>query len=312
MKFGILGDAKISREQLIPAMRAAGAEIVHLGRRDASTPSEDPLYEGVRQSSYEDMLADPNVEAVYNPLPNHLHVPWTIKALEAGKHVLCEKPMALTTAELDMLVAAADKSGCYVYEAFMVRHHPQWEWLQSVDIGAPQLMSAHFSYPRPGDGNVRNVAAWGGGPVWDIGCYCLLAGMRIFKSTPKLLASDVTMAEGLDVEKTGAAMLDFGEGRYLNFISSSGAGLSQIVHLVGDAGWARLDAPFNPPRQTTAHWAKGALGVGELVTFPDCNQYQNMVAEFMASCKAGKSPDFTDSRILADILGQIVSGRPNS
>lgn len=310
MQFGILGDAKISREQLIPAMRAAGAKIVHLGRRDASQPSDDPLYDGVRQSSYEDMLADPQVEAVYNPLPNHLHVPWTVKALEAGKHVLCEKPMALSVEEVDTVEAAAKAAGRYVYEAFMVRHHPQWAWLQSVDIGAPQLMSAHFSYPRPGEGNVRNVAAWGGGPVWDIGCYCLLSGMRIFQAKPKLLSSQICLAEGMDVEKTGTAMIDFGDGRYLNFIASSGAGLSQMVHLVGETGWARLDAPFNPPRQTTGHWAQGALGVGERVEFAACNQYQIMVSDFMAACQAGKTPDFTDSRILADILRQIVSDRP--
>ena len=311
MKFGILGDAKISREQLIPAMRAAGAQIIHLGRRDARKPSGDPLYDGVRQSSYEEMLADPEVEAVYNPLPNHLHVPWSIKALEAGKHVLCEKPMALNLAELDALEAAADKAGRYVYEAFMVRHHPQWEWLQSVDIGAPQMMSAHFSYPRPGSDNVRNVAAWGGGPVWDIGCYCLLAGMRIFKSRPRLIASDVAMAEGMDVEKTGTAMLDFGAGRYVNFMSSSGAALSQMVHLVGETGWARLDVPFNASGQTTAHWAKEALGVGDKITFPACNQYQNMVADFMNAVRAGSQSDFTDSRIMADILGTIVAGRPS-
>ena len=134
--------------------------------------------------------------------------------------------------------------------------------------------------------------------------------MRIFKSRPRLVASQLAMADGMDVEKTGAAMLDFGDGRYLNFISSSGAALSQMVHLVGETGWARLDVPFNPPEETTAHWANGTLGIGEKITFPAVNHYQQMVEDFMASLAAGKKPDFSDSRIMTEILGSIVADRP--
>ena len=121
MRFGILGDAKIARQMLVAAMRNAGAEIVCLGRRNPDQPVSDPVWQGIEQTTYDDMLARRDIDAIYNPLPNHLHVSWTIKAMQAGKHVLCEKPMALSLDELDRLEAAHQQTGKYVYEAFMVR-----------------------------------------------------------------------------------------------------------------------------------------------------------------------------------------------
>ena len=144
MRFGILGDAKIAREKLVPAMRNAGCEIVHLGRRDQGTSPQHDIWQGVRIGGYEDVLSDPSVEAVYIPLPNHLHVPWAIRALEAGKAVLCEKPLALSLDELDQLERAAAQTGRYIYEAFMVRHHPQWDWLCALDIGERYHLQPSF------------------------------------------------------------------------------------------------------------------------------------------------------------------------
>ena len=161
MRFGILGDAKIAREKLVPALRRAGCDIVHLGRRDELASVSDDIWQGVKTGSYEDVLADPKVEAVYIPLPNHLHVPWSVRAMEAGKAVLCEKPMALSSEEISELERASAQNGCYIYEAFMVRHHPQWDWLIELDIGAHYHLSAQFSYPPQPEGNIRNIAAWG-------------------------------------------------------------------------------------------------------------------------------------------------------
>jgi len=313
VNFGILGDAKIAREKVAPAIIAAGHRIVHLGRRRPDQPAQLNISADIKISSYEDMLADPEVEAVYNPLPNHLHVDWTIKALEAGKPVLCEKPLALTLDETDRLEAVCRQTKLYVYEGFMVRYHPQWQWLSQLDIGARQLIVAQFSYPPQPDGNVRNYASMGGGPVWDIGCYCLLAGRMIFGTEPKLVASLKAPEAELDVEKSAAALFDFGDGRMLSFIVSSGTALSQMLRVVGTQGWAELDVPFNPPAVTTARWAHNKDGVntllspGQPISFPACDQYQLMIDDFVAACQSGRQADFTDSRMLTRHLGQIVS-----
>ena len=240
MRFGILGDAKIAREKLLPAIRAAGHEVTHIGRRDASGGA-DPVWGDVAICSYEELLANPDVEAIYNPLPNHLHVPMAIRALEAGKPVLSEKPLALSLAELDAVEAATARSGLYLYDGYMVRYHPQWDWIRGIDVGQRKQLSAHFSYPPQPTGNIRNFADWGGGPIWDIGCYCLISGLMLFDGTPELVAVTKESEEALDVEKAATAIVDSGGGQVLHFTCSSGTSLCQSVQLVGTDGWARLD-----------------------------------------------------------------------
>ena len=149
------------------------------------------------------------MDAIYNPLPNHLHVPWSVRALETGKPVLSEKPVALSLAEMDLLETAARSSGLYLYDGYMVRYHPQWDWIK-LDVGTRKIVNAHFSYPPQPEGNIRNIAAWGGGPIWDIGCYCLLSGMMLFDGTPELVAVHKEQEEHLDVERTATAIVDFG------------------------------------------------------------------------------------------------------
>ena len=315
MRFGILGDAKIAREKLVPALRKAGCDIVHLGRRDELASVSNDIWKGVKTGSYEDVLEDPKVEAVYIPLPNHLHVPWSVRAMEAGKAVLCEKPMALSIEEIGQLERTSAQTGCYIYEAFMVRHHPQWDWLTELNIGAHYHLSAQFSYPPQPEGNIRNIAAWGGGPVWDIGCYCVLAGLRIFNTTPRLLSATFRAEQHLDVEQSATALLEFGDGRTANFSVSSAASLSQLVRVVGTDGWAQLDVPFNPPRETTARWAHvsagkdSLLGPGQMVTFEPCDHYQLMVEAFVKAVRGGETSDFNDSRALTGILSEIISYR---
>ena len=315
MKFGVLGDAKIARTKLLPAIRAAGHEVVHVGRRDAAA-GVDPVWGDVSVSTYEEMLADPQVEAVYNPLPNHLHVPWSIRALEAGKPVLSEKPVALNLEELAALDAASRRTGLYVYDGFMVRYHPQWAWLRDLEIGRLKQVNAHFSYPPPAADNIRNIAAWGGGPVWDIGCYGLMAGQMLFDGTPRLVGSVLEDSATLDVEVSAGALVDFGGGQMLTITVSSGHALSQMVRVSGTEGWAQLDVPFNPPEVTTARWAHAdagkdaLLGRGESVSFAACDQYQLMVEDFVTAVAERRASDFVQARDLVRILGEMLGEMP--
>jgi len=309
MKFGILGDAKIAREKLLPAIRAAGHEVTHVGRRDPAA-GVDPVWGDVRVATYEDVLADPDVDAIYNPLPNHLHVPLTIAALEAGKPVICEKPVALSVAELDELAAAAARTGLYVYDGYMVRYHPQWEWIRGIDVGTRTHVSATFTYPPQPDGNVRNFAAWGGGPVWDIGGYTLLAGMMLLDGTPRLIGAKTLPEAHLDVERAGSAIVEFDGGQMLTMSVSSASTLCQSVLLAGTDGWARLDVPFNPWPETTARWAhvkngkETLLGTGTEVRFGPCDQYALMVEDFAAAVAEGRRTDLSESRDLVRVLAE--------
>ena len=309
MKFGILGDAKISRNQLIPAMQENGFSIVHLGTRDPKRPKSAEKYGFSKIGQYDDVLSNPEVEAVYIPLPNHLHAEWSIKALNAGKHVLCEKPMALSLSEIAAVEKAANLSNCYFQEAFMVRYHPQWEWLKKIEIGDALHISAIFSYPPRPDGDIRNFAKMGGGPVWDIACYTALAGILIFESKPQLLFCNLQMDPNLDVEKDMNALIDFGHGKRLYMHVSSAMGLSQCVHVTAQHGWARLDAPFNPSERATASWSLGNIGEGTKKIFEPCNQYALMLKNFKESCDKKSKPCFKQSKQIISLLKQILDFR---
>lgn len=311
MRFGILGDAKIARNKLVPAIRAAGHEIICLGRRNPDTPSQHEVWKGVEQTSYEALFEREDIDAIYNPLPNHLHVPMSITAMQHNKHVLCEKPMALSLNEIDQLEAAHQQTGKTIYEAYMVQHHPQWQWVQNIDIGERQLGFVHFSYPPQPEGNIRNFAEMGGGPVWDIGCYCVLSGIMAFGSTPQLVSAIRVPEPHLDVEKSAAGLLDFGEGRLLHFSVSSAASASQYFRLVGREGWCALDVPFNPQPVTKGRYASHASGntdflsAGHEVVFAPSDHYQLMVEDFVRACQQNRPADFTQSRVLTSVLCKI-------
>jgi len=309
MRFGILGDAKIARQKLIPAIRKAGHEVIHLGRRNPDEPATDPVYDGVVQGSYESVLANPDVDIIYNPLPNHLHVPWSIKSLEAGKHVLCEKPIALNQAELDTLEAAAAKTGLYVYEGFMVRHHPQWHWLRNAPIGMAQGIHVIFAYPALAENNIRNVAEWGGGPLYDIGCYAIMAGIFVFGGGPEDVIVKMAMDERHGVENFASGMLIWPGNRHLCFTVSSASGLTQSVQILGTEGSARLEIPFNPRGPSTGYLMQGKLGSGEAVRFADCDQYALMIDDLTAAIRGGIAPDFTHSRIVTACLERMLAQR---
>jgi predicted dehydrogenase len=188
VRWGVLGAAKIATVKVIPAMqRGACSEVVAIASRDLDKARRSAAELGIPKAygSYEELLADAEIEAVYNPLPNHLHVPWSIRAAEAGKHVLCEKPIALSVAECRKLIDARDRTGVKIGEAFMVRTHPQWlrarEIVRSGEIGELRAVVVMFSYFNRDAANIRNVPEWGGGALMDIGCYPIQISRFLFE-----------------------------------------------------------------------------------------------------------------------------------
>ena len=305
MRFGILGEAKIARKFLVPAIIEAGHEVTHLGRRNPGQESLPEIYQDVIETDYEGLLAEPSIDAIYNPLPNHLHVPYSIAALRSGKHVLCEKPVALNIEELIQLERVATKSNRYFQEAFMVRYHPQWHWLQELDIGNIQTAHFIFSYPQQPEGNYRNSSSFGGGPLYDIGCYAILTGCLLFDGTPEVVSAIAKMDDKFDVEKQVDVVLRWPNGEVLNFTVSGDAALCQSLHVLGDNGWAKLDVPVNPPDLTHAYWSRGGLERGERISFPRCDQYKLMIDDFVAQVNSGTPSDFSISKVVTQTINEI-------
>ena len=305
MKFGILGEAKIAREHVVPAILAAGHEVTHVGRRNPGQVPLPSIYKDAIETDYDALLSDPSIDAIYNPLPNHLHVPYSIQALKLGKHVLCEKPVALNLDELIKLEAAAKETDAFFYEAYMVRSHPQWDWLKKIDIGKYQSSHFIFSYPQQPAGNYRNRAVDGGGPLYDIGCYAILSGCLLFKGTPEVLSATAIMNDSFDVEKQVDAILKWPNGETLSLTVSGDAALCQALTILGSKGWAKLNVPVNPPEITHAYWSNGGLQEGNKVSFPPCNQYKLMVDDFVALAESGSKSDFSISHIVTKVIDEI-------
>ncbi len=250
--WGVLGAAKIATTKVIPALKKSGLITVKgIASRDLAKAraTSDALGLEAAYGSYEDLLADPDIQVVYNPLPNHLHVPMTLAAAKSGKHVLCEKPMALTASELDLLAPFADN--VHIMEAFMVRHSVQWNearrLIRDGAIGQPKILQSWFCYTNTDAGNIRNKVEWGGGGLMDIGCYPIVAGRFFFEAEPlRAMALIERHAEfGTDVITSG--LLDFGAGRQLTFAVSTGVTPGQAVVVIGDKARLSLSIPFNQP-----------------------------------------------------------------
>ena len=231
--------------------------------------------------SYQDLLADPEIEAIYNPLPNELHVPWTLRALAAGKHVLCEKPIALDAEEARPLIDARNRSGKLVTEAFMVRHHPQWRRARALaregSIGETRAIQTFFSYRLLDPDNVRNRPPGGGG-LYDIGCYAILTARYIFAAEPTRVVATIDWDPKFKTDRLASAILEFPGGRHLTFTVGTQLSGRQHVTIVGDQGRIEVMIPFNAPpdRPTEIVIDTGAdlIGGGRRVeTFPVCDQY---------------------------------------
>src|SRR5260370_14832711 len=216
VRWGILSTAKIGTAKVIPAMqRGDWSEVVAIASREPENARQAAADLRIPKAygSYEGLLADPDIEAIYNPLPNHMHVPWSIRAAEAGKHVLCEKPLALSVAECRTLIEARDRTGVKIGEAFMVRTHPQWlrarEIVRSGEIGDIRAVMAAFSFFNRDPKNIRNVQEWGGGALMDIGCYAIQVSCFMFGQEASRGVGLVERDPEMGIDRLSSAALDF-------------------------------------------------------------------------------------------------------
>lgn len=284
MRWGVLGAAKIAVEKVIPAMQRGGwSEVVGLASRDAGVAARAARALGIAKSygSYEELLADPDIEAVYNPLPNHLHVPWTLKAAEAGKHVLCEKPIAMSAAEARLLLEARERTGVKIQEAFMVRTHPQWlaarELVRSGRVGELRSVEAFFSYYNRDPSNIRNIPGAGGGALLDIGCYPIQISRFVYGAEPRRVLGHVERDPEMKTDRLTSAVLEFETGR-ATFTCSTQLVPHQRVELVGTRARVEIEIPFNaPPDRPTRIFVDDGSALGganaEAIEFGPCDQY---------------------------------------
>ncbi|HET6469365.1 MAG TPA: Gfo/Idh/MocA family oxidoreductase, partial [Geminicoccaceae bacterium] len=216
LAWGVLSTAKIAREKVVPPLqRSRLCRVDAIASRDVARGREVAERLGIARAygSYEELLADPDIRIVYNPLPNHLHVEWTRKAAEAGKHVLCEKPIGVTAADAEELIRVRDRTGVRIQEAFMVRTHPQWlrarEIVASGRIGELRAITGFFSYMNTDAGNIRNMADIGGGGLLDIGCYPITTARFVTGREPRRVAAVIDRDPAFRTDRLGSVILDF-------------------------------------------------------------------------------------------------------
>ena len=280
VKWGIISTANIGVAKVIPGMlKSKQLDVVAISSRSLKTAKAwaDKLGIPRAYGSYEEMLADPEIEAVYNPLPNHLHVPLTLAAAKAGKHVLCEKPIAITAREASKLRKVPKKT--LVAEAFMVRHALQWidarRRVKAGEIGEVRAIQVMFSYFNRDPKNVRNMADIGGGGLLDIGCYPITVSRFIFAAEPSRVAATIDYDPKFKTDRLMGGIADFGKGRHLTFTASTQLAPYQRVQIMGTMGRIEVEIPFNaPPDQPNRIFVQGMdMNVGEWISQPVSDQY---------------------------------------
>jgi predicted dehydrogenase len=284
VRWGILGVASIATRKVIPAMQQGEwSTISAIASRDLKKAETAAKSLGIAKAygSYEELLADPEIEAIYNPLPNHLHVPWSVKAAGAGKHVLCEKPLSMDAAEAKTLIAARDRAGVKIGEAFMVRTHPQWlrtrELIREGRIGELRAISTHFSFSNRDPKNTRNVVEWGGGALMDIGCYPINLSRFIFGEEPSRVCGLMERDPEFKTDRLTSAMMDFPSGQSV-FTCSTQLNYFQRMVFVGTKGRLEVEIPFNAPNDRPCRLliddGRDLFGGGARVeSIPTCDQY---------------------------------------
>jgi predicted dehydrogenase len=299
VKWGVLGAARIARTKVIPAMqRGTWSEVIAIASRDWTRAERVANELGVPRAygSYEELLADSAVEAVYVPLPNHLHVPWSIEAAEAGKHVLCEKPLALSLAEARELLAARDRTGVRIQEAFMVRSAPQWlrarDIVRSGRIGELRAVMGFFGYYNRDPANVRNVAAWGGGALMDIGCYPITTSRFMFDEEPRRVAALVERDPEFGTDRLTSAILEFPSGQSV-FTCSTRLVPYQRMHFLGTKGRLEIEIPFNaPPDRPCRLFVDDGSDLSgasrETIEIPASDQYTVQADRFSEALRMGR------------------------
>lgn len=290
LRWGVLSTAKIARTKVIPAIQASElGEVVAIASRNPGAAIQTASDLGIERthSSYEALLADPEIDAIYNPLPNHLHVPWSVKALDAGKHVLCEKPMGLDSADLNQLLAAAERNPALkLMEAFMYRFHPQWkpvgDWLNRGDLGQVRSVNAYFAYNNCYAEDIRNLPDIGGGGLMDIGCYGISLARMVYQCEPLRVVGSVQPLPGYEVDCLTSAILEFPDGT-ATFTVTTKTEPTQWAEIHGEAGFVRLEKPFNPEPGKNAQVHLQLNGEQTTQNFSEANQYQLMVDAFAKS-----------------------------
>lgn len=284
VKWGVLGVAGIAVRKVIPAMqKGTWSEVAAIASRDLQKAKEAACNLGIAKAygSYEELLADREIEAVYNPLPNHLHVPWTKRAAEAGKHVLCEKPLALNAEEARTLLALRERTGRKIGEAFMVKTYPQWlrtrEMVREGRIGELRGIQTVFSYFNRDPNNVRHRADWGGGALMDIGCYPITLSRLLFGDEPARVSGTLERDPEFGVDRLVSAVMEFRSGQSI-FTCGTQTAYYQRMNLLGTKGRIEVEIPFNAPNDRPLRLivdnCSDLSGGGAMVeTVPPCDQY---------------------------------------
>lgn len=298
VKWGVLGVANIAVKKVIPAMQeGAWSEIAAIASRDLRKAKSAATKLGIPKAygSYDELLADPEIEAIYNPLPNHLHVPWSVKGAEAGKHVLCEKPISLSVAEARTLLAARNRCGVEIGEAFMVKTHPQWlrtrNLIRAGAIGDLRLIVGEFSYFNRDPENVRNVLEWGGGGLLDIGCYPITTSRWLFAAEPTRVMSLIARDREMKIDRLTSAILDFPSGQAI-FTCSTQLVPYQRMQFFGAKGRIEIKIPFNAPNDRPCEIViddgRDVFGSGVTTEMiPTCDQYTIQGDTFSKAIREG-------------------------
>jgi len=285
VRWGVLGAARIATTKVIPAMQKGQLlEVTGIASRDRAKAEKAARQCGIPRTygSYAEMLADPEIDAIYNPLPNHLHVPLSIRAAEAGKHVLCEKPLGMNAAEVRELIAARDRTGVTMGEAFMVQTHPQWlrvvELVRGGRIGQLRSAVGTFSYFKLDADNIRNIRAYGGGALMDIGCYPIKCARMVFGQEPLRVSASIVRDPRVDnVDVLTSAILDFPSGQCV-FTVSTQVQSQQSMGFYGSTGRIAPEIPFNAVpgeiSRIVIDDGRDVVGSGRVVEeIPPCDQY---------------------------------------
>lgn len=284
VRWGVLSTAAFGLNTSVPAMqKGEWSEISAIASRDPNQAKKAANRLGIPKAygSYEELLADDDIEAIYNPLPNHLHVPWTIKAAEAGKHVLCEKPIGMNREQARQLLDVRDRTGVKIQEGFMVRTHPQWigtlDLIKSGRIGELRAITGFFSYFNRDPENIRNKPEIGGGALMDIGCYPITMSRFIFAGEARRVLASIERDPELGTDRLTSALLDFTSG-HASFSCSTQMVSYQRMQICGTRGRIEVEIPFNaPPDQPTRIFIHDGADLAgnnpEVREFPVCNQY---------------------------------------
>jgi predicted dehydrogenase len=284
IRWGVLSTAAIGVKKVIPGMQLGQYSMVTaIASRDLARAQQAASELGIEKAygSYEELLADPDIDAIYNPLPNQLHVPWTARAAQAGKHVLCEKPLSLTVAEAQSLLEVRNRTGVKIGEAFMIRSFTQWlrlqELLRAGRIGELRAVTAFFSYFNNDPANIRNMVETGGGALYDIGCYCIQSARVGFGTQPMRVVGLIERDPALGTDRLTSALMEFPGGQ-ATFTCSTQTIHYQRVHFVGTQGRIEIEIPFNAPKDRPTRIfideTGDIFGAGILTEeFPTADQY---------------------------------------